>query len=323
VRAVIAAAALAIMVTGSPRAQLTTVAPGAHVTPVATQQRFRTGVDAVRVDVLVTDGNRPVGGLTADDFELRDKGVRQRIEAVDLGDVPLSVMLALDTSVSVWGESLQHLKEAASAVVALLTPDDRAAVLTFSGALQLKTSWTSSRAQLEAAVSAAQATGATSLHDAAYAALTLRDDRPGRALVLIFSDGDDTASWLSGQSVVGIARRNDAVVYSVGLRQPNVHRPGYRVDFLSGVQPPIPNAPGPVLMESFLSGLAEETGGKYIDARQSARLREAFIAILTEFRSRYLVTYTPVGVDAGGWHPIDVRLKSKKGRVTARRGYMR
>ena len=90
------------------------IAASARGTP---QQPFRIGVDAVRVDVLVTDGNRPVGGLTAGDFELRDSGVPQRIEAVDLGGVPLSVMLALDTSVSVWGQPLQNLKEAASAVV--------------------------------------------------------------------------------------------------------------------------------------------------------------------------------------------------------------
>jgi VWFA-related protein len=314
-KSMMVAAALAIVTTLAPREIVPPVAPP--------QQRFRSGVDAVRVDVLVADGNRPVGGLTADDFELRDSGVRQRIEAIDLGGVPLSVVLALDTSESVWGQPLQHLKEAASAVVGLLTTNDRAAVLNFSRALQLKTSWTSDRAQLNAAVSAAQATGATSLHDAAYAALTLRDDRPGRALVLIFSDGDDTASWLSGQSVVEIARRNDAVVYSVGLRQPGVHRPGYRVDFLSGVQPPIPNVPAPMLMEPFLSALSKETGGKYIDAQQSDRLRETFVTIVTEFRSRYLLTYTPQGVDAGGWHPIDVRLKSKKGRITARRGYMR
>ena len=55
-----------------------------------------------------------------------------------------------------------------------------------------------------------------------YAALTLRDDRPGRALVLIFSDGDDTSGWLSAQAVVDIARRNDAVVYAVGLSRPGV-----------------------------------------------------------------------------------------------------
>jgi Ca-activated chloride channel homolog len=315
VKALTAAVTLALVAGGAPRPAGPTIG--------APQQRFRSGVDAVRVDVLVTDGNRPVGGLTADDFELRDNGVRQRIEAVDLGGVPLSVLLALDTSVSVWGQPLLNLKAAASAVVGLLTPNDRAAVLTFSGAVQLRTGWTSDRERLDVAVSGARATGATSLHDAAYAALTLRDDRPGRALVLIFSDGDDTASWLSGQAVVDIARRTDAVVYSVGLRQGEVNRPGYRVDFLSGVQPRIPNVPAPLLMEPFLTGLAAETGGKYIDAEQSDRLRETFVRIVTEFRSRYLLTYTPQAVDAGGWHPIEVRLKNRKGKVTARRGYMR
>ncbi len=141
--------------------------------------------------------------------------------------------------------------------------------------------------------------------------------------MLIFSDGDDTASWLPGQAVIDVARRNDAVVYSVGLRHGDVQRPGYRVDFLSGIQPHVPNVPEYLLMEPFLSALAEETGGKYVDAEQSDRLRETFVRIVTEFRSRYLLTYTPQGVDAGGWHPIEVRLKTKKGKVTARRGYVR
>ena len=79
--------------------------------------------------------------------------------------------------------------------------------------------------------------------------------------MLIFSDGDDTSGWLSGQAVIDIARRNDAVVYAVGLRRPGVRGPGYRVDFRSGVQPPIPRVAGPALMETFLNALAEETGG--------------------------------------------------------------
>jgi hypothetical protein len=47
------------------------------------------------------------------------------------------------------------------------------------------------------------------------------------------------------------------------------------------------------------------------------------VQIVTEFRSRYLLTYIPTGVQAGGWHPIDVKLKIKKGTTTARRGYLR
>jgi hypothetical protein len=64
---------------------------------------FRTGVDAVRVDVLVNDGSRPVTGLAADDFELRDSGVVQTLDAVAIADVPISMMIALDVSESVKG----------------------------------------------------------------------------------------------------------------------------------------------------------------------------------------------------------------------------
>jgi hypothetical protein len=98
---------------------------------------------------------------------------------------------------------------------------------------------------------------------------------------------------------------------------------GYRLDFHSGMQDTIKAAPTATLLESFLDAVAEETGGKVFKAERSDRLRDTFIQIVTEFRSRYLITYTPKGVDAGGWHPLEVKLKGRKGKVTARRGYLR
>ena len=280
-------------------------------------------VEALRVDVLVRDGNRFVGGLTAADFELRDSGVVQRIDSVSFEDVPLSVMMALDASSSVRGQPLEHLKQAASAVAALLRPDDRAALLTFSEEIDLSSGWTADRQQLERAIAGTQAAGSTALHDAAYAALTLKDPQPGRGLLLMFSDGDDTASWLPGQAVLDVARRSDAVVYGVGLRAAAMRKIGYLIDFRSGLQPDIPPVVPTALANSFLQALAEDTGGQYIEAGRTDRLRDAFVQILTEFRSRYVLTYTPAGVDAAGWHPIDVKVKNKRGTVTARRGYLR
>jgi hypothetical protein len=72
------------------------------------------------VDVLVTNGSAPIAGLTAKDFELFDNNVRQQIDAVAIEDLPVSMMLALDTSFSVHGEALADLKEAARAAVASL-----------------------------------------------------------------------------------------------------------------------------------------------------------------------------------------------------------
>jgi VWFA-related protein len=155
-----------------------------------------------------------------------------------------------------------------------------------------------------------------------FVALTLRDPQPGRPLVLVFTDGDDTASWLPGRTVLDLARRSDAVVYGVGLYSSTSRQTGYLVDFRSGLQPDIPPVLPSELRKSFLRVLADETGGKYLDTDRSDRLREAFVQILTEFRGRYWLTYVPKGVEAGGWHPIEVKVR-KKGTVTARRGYQR
>jgi Ca-activated chloride channel family protein len=290
---------------------------------LAFPQRFKVNTEAVRVDVLVKDGNRPVGGLSAADFDLRDRGVPQRIDSVSFEDVPLSVMIALDTSDSLKGRALDDLRDAAAAATQLLRPEDRSALLTFTERLWLRAPWTHEHESLHVALLHAGASGATSLHDVAYAALTLKDDRSGRRLVLLLSDGQDTASWLGGAAVVAAARRNDAVVYTVGLTTGSAQAPGYRLDFRSGVQPPVPKVAPVALTEPLLSALAEETGGSFLTIDRSDRLHDTFRQIVTEFRTRYLLTYSPRGVDVGGWHPIEVKLKGRRGSVTARRGYLR
>lgn len=290
---------------------------------IASGQTFRSGVEGVNVDVLVLDGKRPVGGLHVADFELRDSGVLQRIDSVAFEDVPLNVIFALDTSESVQGTPLDNLKIAALAAIQLLRPPDQAAVVTFDDYVTLRADWTKDRVRLSTAIGASKAGGATSLHDAAYTALTLRASQPGRTLALIFSDGEDTASWLHGRATIDIARRNDAVVYGVELRPKGRWSPGYLLDFHSGVQTGTASVPRTRLLERFLDTLADETGGQVLNAARPEQLHERFVQIMTEFRTRYLITYSPNGVERGGWHPLDVMLKNRKGRVIARRGYLR
>jgi Ca-activated chloride channel homolog len=286
-------------------------------------QRFKATAEAVRVDVLVTDGNRPLAGLTTADFELKDRGVIQRIDSIAFEDVPLSVMIALDTSDSLTEAALADLRDAASAATRLLRPTDRSALLTFTHRFSLQADWTNDHRQLAAALQQVTPAGATSLHDAAFAAVTLNDDEPGRRLVLLFSDGQDMSSWLPGQFALDAARRGDAVVYAVGLFSSSDRTLGYRLDFRSGVQPPVPAVQPAVLPETFLTALAADTGGAFLTTDRSDKLRETFVRVIDEFRTRYLLTYTPRGVDGNGWHPIDVKLKGKRGTVVARRGYLK
>ena len=93
---------------------------------------FSSKVEAVRVDVLVTDRDKAVLGLKPSDFELRDNGVLQQVDLVSFEQIPLNVVLALDMSDSVIGERLENLRGAAGAVLDGLKPEDQAGLITFS-----------------------------------------------------------------------------------------------------------------------------------------------------------------------------------------------
>ena len=187
------------------------------VTATATlhAQRFTSRAVAVRVDVLVTNGGQLVRGLSARDFDVRDEGVPQTVSEVELEQIPLNLILVFDTSGSVVGDRMRALLEAGKALLDGLRDQDRVALVSFSTRVRLLTPLTSNRQQIRDAFDTLEAHDATSLRDAAFAGLALRESDPGRTLLLIFSDGDDTSSWLTTPKVIETAKRTDAVVYAV------------------------------------------------------------------------------------------------------------
>jgi VWFA-related protein len=278
---------------------------------------FRTGTEIVRVDVLVTDGKKPITGLTSADFELRDSGVLQAIGDLQVSEVPFSMVLALDTSSSMTGTPLQQLQQAAKAAIQALRADDHAALMTFSEAIVKPTDWVDEPPRLMAAVDNLKAAGATSLFDAAFAALQQRD-HGRRQLLILFTDGSDTSSWLPAQAALDMARRVDTVVYCVALS--SAPQGDSALDRRSGIRL---TGPQPVLSShNFLYELASQTGGQELWASVGG-LPATFESVVTAFRTRYVLAYTPEGVPTSGWHPIEVRVKGRPATVTARPGYQR
>ena len=284
-------------------------------------QVYRGSVDAVRVDVLVTRGGTPLGGLTGADFEVRDNGVLQEITALAFDQVPLSVMFVVDASASVSGPSMVRLRDAATQAQRLLRDGDRVSVLSFASGVRLELPWTDHPAPAFIGFDGLARGRFTRLFDATFAALGAIDPSAARSLILLFTDGDDTASWLSGEAVLAAARRSHAVVYGIGPPT-DARRPGFRLDLRSGVQPLEQVSPA-ALREAFLPALARVTGGRYLALPREGSLADAYRRILAEARQRYLLTYTPTGVEASGWHDLDVRVKKRGAQVTARRGYLR
>ena len=264
-------------------------------TVAAAQPIFTARVEGIRVDVLVTDSSRrPVRGLTAADFAIRDNGVPQEIDVVSFGETSLNIGLSFDLSESIKGEPLARLQAASRALTSELQPADRLALVTFDRVVTMRCALSSSRSCAIDALAAATPEGETALVDGVFAGMMVGESDAGRSLLMVFSDGLDTASFLGAGRVLDLGRRSDVVVYPIASQ-------GARPD--------------------FLEELAALTGGRLHEVTPNDDLSATFRAILDEFRHRYLVTYTPKNVPKDGWHKLDVRVNKPGARVKARPGY--
>ena len=218
----------------------------------------------------------------------------QQVDVVSFGEVALNVGLAFDLSESVAGARLDQLRSASRSLTSALLPADQSGLITFDEVVSLRCPLSLDRSCVDRALAAAEPAGPTALVDGILAALIAGESDVGRSLLMVFSDGLDTASFLDPDRVLDIGRRSDVVAYPITTK---------------GARP------------KFLEDLADVTGGRFHEVDRNADLAPTFKSILDEFRQRYLVTYTPRGVQKGGWHKLEVRVNRSGARVKARPGY--
>jgi len=275
---------------------------------LATQQEsaqtppvFGSGIEAVYLDAFVTRGGKPVPGLTAADFEVRDNDLLQQPKLVRLDHVSLSALLAFDVSYSTQGGKLAQLKSAAREFLNGLDPNDEAALVRFCQDVALGIAPTRDKATVVAGLESLQAGGATAIFDALY--LTLRRSwGPGRPLVVLFTDGKDTASWLGLPAVTFAAQRTSAVLQVIGTQDPD--------------------RGGPDASDAReLRKLAESTGGRYWKSAAGKQFEEAFRAVLEAMKTRYLLSYEPLGVQREGRHAVNVKVRKRDVEVRTRGEY--
>lgn len=257
---------------------------------------FSARATGVRVDVLVTERNVPVRGLGAADFELTDNGVRQEVDVVESSDVPINVVLAFDASGSTEGRRISDLVEAGRALIAGLKQHDRIALISFNHVVAPRVPLTSDFARVAEALESLEPSGQTAIVDGIHAAIMTTQAEAGRSLVIVCTDGRDTQSWLQTDEVAEVAKRSNAVIYGV--------------------------AAGGARQWSDLKDLTELTGGHTIEIEKSSDFRAELVRVLEEFRSRYVLTFTPQGVSAGGFHQLEVKVRRGGPRVRARPGYV-
>jgi Ca-activated chloride channel homolog len=237
----------------------------------------------------VTRDGEPVRGLTADDFEVLDGGRRVPVDLVPTDDVPISAILVLDTSLSVAGKKLDHLREACTAFVRALEPRDEVVLLTFASAVQLRSAAGEDRAALERALDQTRAGGRTALFDAVFNGLLMAPSLPGRPALIVFSDGVDTVSWTGGADALALARQSSTLVYAVGVAS------------------------------DLLQEVVDATGGRTL-SESGTGLQGAFLRVLEDLRHRYLLRFD-AGAAAPGWRPLEVKLRRKHAELRYRPGY--
>lgn len=285
---------------------------------------FTTGTEAVLVDVLVTARGRPVTDLTAADFTVRANGVPQRVELLDSAGLPQNLFLVVDTGSDNVARHFEAFSGSVGAVLKNLDARDRVALLSFSHRAHLLSPLTTDRAAILRHFVAAPPDRHSALADALFATSLLSRDEAGRSVALVFTQAEDSASWLTDDEVLAAARRSNLLVYGVTLRRPPGQRVrGYSERFRDGM----------VIREEYdrthsarfdgsgdvLARVAEATGGRVI-AGDTARLDEVLSAILDEFRARYVLAFRPEA-PAAGWHELSVRVARRGVTVSARQGY--
>jgi Ca-activated chloride channel homolog len=304
-RAMAAAAAAALLAPGQALAGSAGDAP-------SRPPSFASAVAMVKIDVSVTDAQeRRLAGLAAGDFKVFEDGVPQQLTVFSQERLPISLAVVIDCSGSM-GIALPSVKAAARRLLGTLEAADQAQVVQFNERLAVLQDFTSDVALLQAAVGRIEAGGQTGLYNALY--LTLKDPRLRRRpheltrqAVVVLSDGADTSSLVDDDQVLDLARRGDAIVFTVSLSKP---------------WPSRADAEERNRATFFLTALARETGGRAFFAARLADLDGVYDGIANELRTQYALGYVPSNQAVDGrYRRIAVQLLQASGRLRHRTGY--
>ena len=184
---------------------------------------FRATMEVVTLNVTVTDQEgRQVSGLTGEDFEVLEEGVRQQIQFFTAVNIPLDVVLLIDTSSSMKGK-IAMVQAAAHEFVRTLRPGDRGAVVTFNSAVRVLQGFTEDAALLDGAIDSARLGGGTALYTGIYISLdhfsrlARREGEFRKSAVVLLSDGEDTGSLISEDDLLERARRAGVPIYPISV----------------------------------------------------------------------------------------------------------
>jgi Ca-activated chloride channel family protein len=304
-----------------PRFVLVAIAPALAAVTLAAQdpQVFRGGVRTVPVYVSVTDRR---GGfvldLTKDEFEIRDNGRVQAITQFTTDLQPLSLVILIDGSGSML-QVFDSVIEAANSLIMRMLPTDRTAIASFADIFQMRQPFTSNREELLAHLEDQfniRMANETRLWEALTESVMALSKEQARRVVIVLSDGKQwaqnqgpTGLPINGQpfltrapyDLVTLALDRDVMIYAIAVwtrDEKTVERPSTSIE-----------------------SLATETGGGYVEMKESDDLGSLASRISKELHQQYVLGFTPQVLD-GKTHKLDVKVTRPGVTIRARRSYL-
>jgi len=275
----------------------------------AQERTFTVDVRLVRLLAAVQDDHgKPAGDLNKDDFTVYDNGVKQDVSVFErYTQQPLSVALLVDIS----GSTAKDLKYEADSVSRFLktlfregNPLDSCALFTFNWEVRLRTSFTRNMQRLEHEMRLLRGEAGTAMYDAIWLASQELEDREGRKVVVLVTDGGDTYSIKKFDDALRALHHADAILYSI-------------------VVMPITNDAGRNIGgENALQTLSVNTGGRIFYPSVGSTLDQTFDDILRDLRTQYYLGYYPHTPPATErFHHVEVKMSRPGLRVLTRNGY--
>ena len=277
----------------------------------------------VRLPVTVSDkkGKKDlVTGFSRGDFSVFEDGVQQEVTffSDDKNNPPVYVGVLMDTSPSTSGK-MTFSKQAAKDFIYTVTRPrkDKAAFMTFDNEINLRQDFTDKLDLLDSSIDKVKKVGSqTALYDAVW---QFSDEKlrnaPGRRVIVLITDGDDTFSRADLKDAIDIAQRTETTVFAISTK-------GGFLGSVPGVEAGTVKDAG----DKYLTELCEKTGGEAFFTGEIFALEQLFTQISKELRSQYIITYRPTNQNYDGKdRKVEVRFtdksKADQYRIRAKSNY--
>lgn len=260
--------------------------------------------------VTVKRGSARVPDLAREQFEVLDLKLRQDLVTFERGDVPFTSVVLIDSSLSMAGDPLATAIAGALGFAGSLHDLDEASIVLFSDRILAETPFGNDPEALRVPLANVEPAGGSAILDHTFLAMARLEQRQGRRMILLLSDGVDVESFLSVDDLSQALNRASAMLY--WLRLPS------EIGHISSWKTQAENAAQRLALEQLVA----DTGGSVLELSSAEDTGGALASVLAEIRGQYVLGYYPkVAIGDGRWHDIDVRVDAPGATVTTRRGY--